>query len=179
MSKDPQIVEYAKYKQIEELVMSFMCPLSHDEVQPVYIENPLITAIIEKDDEAFNRALVDKENIEKLSKINYTPLHVAASDGREKYVKSLVANQANINAQIPTGATPLHIAVSIENKEIVQYLLEAGAETSHTCCNLTALDMAKHLENSELVTLLELYNVNDSLNSIPLSGSEGSINNDT
>ena len=66
-------------------------------------------------------------------KDGWTPLHVVGGCGKPasgKVVHALVAAGADIEATMPrTNATPLHIAASGGDAEVVNALIEAGANT--------------------------------------------------
>ncbi|KAJ6190416.1 hypothetical protein N7519_000437 [Penicillium mononematosum] len=59
-----------------------------------------------------------------------TPLHLAAEDGNEWAVRSLLANGANVMDRDFLGHTPLHIAAESGNEAVVRILLDKGAEVS-------------------------------------------------
>ena len=59
-----------------------------------------------------------------------TPLHLAAENGNEWAVRSLLANGANVMDRDFLGHTTLHIAAESGNEAVVRILLEKGAEVS-------------------------------------------------
>jgi hypothetical protein len=62
-----------------------------------------------------------------------TPLHLAASDGRDQVVRALLALGADLEAQDVKGARPLHVAAARGHLEVVRALELAGAElNAHT-----------------------------------------------
>ncbi|MEI6916100.1 MAG: ankyrin repeat domain-containing protein [Armatimonadota bacterium] len=58
----------------------------------------------------------------------YTPLHIAALDGRPEAAKALIAARANVNARDEDGNTPLHLAAKQGREEMTKLLLRAGAK---------------------------------------------------
>ena len=65
--------------------------------------------------------------IEAGADINSGALSLAVSKGYVRTVKKLVAKGANINAEDYNGRTALYTAVESEKKEIIEFLLENGA----------------------------------------------------
>lgn len=82
-------------------------------------------------------------------------MHYAARNGSLDAAKCLIKHGANVNAQ--TGslqATPLHRAVTARKPEMVQYLLESGANTGiKDVDGLTAVDRAKKDKDSRIMKL--------------------------
>lgn len=68
------------------------------------------------------------ENPEDQSVHCVTPLWCAAVSGKLAVVKCLVRLGSNINAISDTGSTPVRSACFMTNMEIVQYLVEHGAD---------------------------------------------------
>ena len=69
--------------------------------------------------------------------------------------RAFITLRANINAQDRYGTTPLMAAVTWGHKEIVQLLLEAGADiTKKNKAGATALQLAKIHNNTEIIALL-------------------------
>ena len=56
------------------------------------------------------------------------PLHQAAEDGEENVVKALLAKGADKDEKNDLGITPLIVAVIANHLNVVQCLLEQGAE---------------------------------------------------
>lgn len=68
------------------------------------------------------------ENPEDQSVHCVTPLWCAAVSGKLSVVKCLIRLGADINAVSDTGSTPVRSACFMTNMEIVQYLVEHGAD---------------------------------------------------
>jgi ankyrin repeat protein len=60
-------------------------------------------------------------------KYDTTPLHYAAN---REVAEALLAAGADVNARNKYGDTPLHFAATRGRKEVVQFLLEKGAEVN-------------------------------------------------
>lgn len=59
--------------------------------------------------------------------VNSGALQIAATNGYLRTLKKLVAKGANINAEDGIGRTVLHTAIGLQNKELINFLLENGA----------------------------------------------------
>ncbi|MCD0502377.1 ankyrin repeat domain-containing protein [Bordetella petrii] len=64
----------------------------------------------------------------QVNRLGWTPLHYAASKGRIETAKLLLANKAMVNAPSPDGTTPIMMAGFSGNRDMVQLLLDAGAD---------------------------------------------------
>lgn len=53
------------------------------------------------------------------SQASWTPLHIAASAGREEIVRSLISKGAQLNSVNQNGCTPLHYAASKDRYEVL------------------------------------------------------------
>ncbi|KAF4523546.1 hypothetical protein B566_EDAN011994 [Ephemera danica] len=89
-----------------------------------------------------------------------TPLHWAASYGNRDIVSCLIDRGANVNAMNSCGATPLHDAVSQNCIEIVEELLQGGANPliqamKGKFSGQTPLDLAR--SKPDLVELVERF----------------------
>ncbi|GCB62653.1 hypothetical protein scyTo_0014521 [Scyliorhinus torazame] len=100
-------------------------------------------------------------------------LHIAAMKGDCEIVERLLALGANINAQEPSsGRTPLHLAVEFQHREVVQLLIEHGADVNRlmynscTAFHLTAgrpdLEIREQLSQLTSSSLIPLYESSDS-----------------
>ena len=59
-----------------------------------------------------------------------TSLHVAAQNGHETVVLTLIKAGADINKAMDDGATALYFAAQQDNKVVVRVLIEAGADVN-------------------------------------------------
>jgi len=60
---------------------------------------------------------------------SYTPLHLAAENGKVEVVKLLISKNADMNARDSHGKTPLTYARDKNQREVVEYLISAGAKS--------------------------------------------------
>eukprot|EP00012_Vannella_robusta_P006723 CAMPEP_0206201394 /NCGR_PEP_ID=MMETSP0166-20121206/11513_1 /ASSEMBLY_ACC=CAM_ASM_000260 /TAXON_ID=95228 /ORGANISM="Vannella robusta, Strain DIVA3 518/3/11/1/6" /LENGTH=805 /DNA_ID=CAMNT_0053620043 /DNA_START=36 /DNA_END=2449 /DNA_ORIENTATION=- len=98
------------------------------------------------------RLYIDKRgDIDSQSKHGESALHQSCLRGNITAVKFLLKNKAQINILNKIGETPLHYAVRASQKEIIQLLLEYGADTSLKSEDGTAFDMASSLEIANLI----------------------------
>lgn len=85
-----------------------------------------------------------------------TPLHVAAYESHLNVILRLIAAGADIMAPDKMGWTPLHCAVSNAEEAACKHLTEAGADPLRKDLEgKTAMDLAKHFGNGNIISLLE------------------------
>jgi ankyrin repeat protein len=97
------------------------------------------------------KLLVDDKEVE-INKTGWTPLHYAASMGRDEVVKYLVDHAAYIDAESPNGTTPLMMAVRGGHITTVKLLLDEGADMRlKNQQNMTAIDFAKRYDKQEIL----------------------------
>ncbi len=84
-----------------------------------------------------------------------TALHIAAARGHYSAVIFLVNQGAYVNAKTVKNWVPLHHAVRFRHPNIVNFLVNHGASIySRTSDGLTAMDMAKNMNNDRLLSIL-------------------------
>ncbi|MBA2709463.1 MAG: ankyrin repeat domain-containing protein [Tatlockia sp.] len=94
-------------------------------VQPIYLaiqynRLDLVQALIKNDFKLINH--VDRNG--------HTPLHWAASEGREDIVRYLISQDAELNPLAKDNKAPINLAAKNGNNQIVELLLKAGAKTT-------------------------------------------------
>ncbi|CAI7577051.1 unnamed protein product [Penicillium bialowiezense] len=87
----------------------------------------------------------------------WTPLHMAAQDGSEWAVRSLLANGANVMDCDDLGHTALHIAAESGHEAVVRLLLDKGADVSAVAVEEddTARNFAEANGHEAIVKLLD------------------------
>lgn len=86
-------------------------------------------------------------------------LHLAVLSGHKKITSLLLDNGAEINirAQDESGGTPLHWAAWVSNREMVKFLVEAGADVNALDkTGFTPLDAAMASLNPKKQTVIEI-----------------------
>lgn len=79
----------------------------------------------------------------QVNRLGWTPLHYAASKGRNETLQMLIGQHAIINAPGPDGTTPLMMAALYGRESTVRLLLEHGADaTMFNLKHQTAADWA-------------------------------------
>lgn len=64
------------------------------------------------------KRIVDSFFVFVVLQASWTPLHIAASAGREDIVKALISKGAQLNSVNQNGCTPLHYAASKDRYEV-------------------------------------------------------------
>lgn len=70
-------------------------------------------------------------DINKMTKLGYTPLFVAVHHSRLEVVQTSVEHGADVNREKTWGSTPLLWAVERKMLELVKLLLQSGADSEH------------------------------------------------
>ncbi len=92
----------------------------------------------------------------------WTPLHLAALNGRVDIVASLLEHGADPNVQDKFGRTPLHLAALNGHVDVVRLLLEHGADpTVKNKDGDTPLDIARARGHREVVSLIEKFHIEE------------------
>jgi ankyrin repeat protein len=89
-----------------------------------------------------------------------TALHAAARNGNTKLIERLLKAGADPMAKDNSGWRPLELATSFGHRDAVKTLLAAGAQVSavkNACGSTSAVDIAKRMQNQELLELLRPY----------------------
>lgn len=130
-------------------------PLVQVEARNPRGESPLMMAAIK------GHLPLAKRLIERKAEVNkpgWAPLHYAAANAEPvglELVRLLLEHHAYIDAESPNKTTPLMMAARYGSPDVVQVLLEEGADpTLRNEQSLTALDFAQRAERKDAVRLL-------------------------
>jgi ankyrin repeat protein len=96
-------------------------------------------------------------NVKAVTRLgNYTPLFLAAREGKAGAIPVLVKAGADVTQTTATGTTPLMVAAQSGNLATVQALLDAGAEVNavENVRGLNALMFAAAANRHDVITLL-------------------------
>ena len=89
-----------------------------------------------------------------------TALHAASRNGNVKLIERLLKAGADPMVRDNSGWRPLELATSSGHRDAVKTLLTGGAQVSqvkNACGSTNALDIARRMQNKELVELLRPY----------------------
>lgn len=97
-----------------------------------YKNNRFIMAAGQGDMEEFEKYLADGQELAALhSELKYTAVHAAADFGAEEPLRWLIRTKVNLNLRDGRlGRTPLHYAAASGRSNIIQLLLDGGADRS-------------------------------------------------
>jgi ankyrin repeat protein len=96
-------------------------------------------------------------NVKAVTRLgNYTPLFLAAREGKAGAIPVLVKTGADVNMATATGTTPLMVAAQSGSVATVQAILDGGADVNaaENVRGLTALMFAAAADRHEVVKLL-------------------------
>ena len=118
-----------------------------------YDETPLMYVALVGDVPRAKKMIVRGAQVNRLG---WTPLHYASAKGQTEMVKLLLANDAMPNAPSPEGDSPLMTAIGSNNLEVVQVLINAGADpVARNLAGVDAIDIANQKGNKALAKALE------------------------
>ncbi|MFC1599108.1 ankyrin repeat domain-containing protein [Patescibacteria group bacterium] len=121
---------------------------------------PLYCALVSKKKEVVELLLKNGAQVNVQNGEGYTPLHAALCWERDiSIIKLLIEYGADINYQNSKGDTPLHDAMDNNSKEVVEFLLQNGADPN--ICNKSyqanVLHTAIEKKRADLIQLLIDY----------------------
>ncbi|KAL4240026.1 hypothetical protein ACF0H5_000821 [Mactra antiquata] len=97
-------------------------------------------------------------DVNHVSDTGNTALHAAVNNGNAQLVAVLLKSEhINVDCINPQceNASPLHLAVMHGHKDVVDLLLKAGADRTLKMGDMTAIDIARDFDHSELLQLLQ------------------------
>ena len=83
-----------------------------------------------------------------------TPLLAAAEQGHAETITALLSGGADLRATCTCGDSALHLAARLGHRAAAQTLLEHGISANQKSLGETALEIAQHNEDRELIELL-------------------------
>ncbi|TKC43056.1 hypothetical protein EI555_007659 [Monodon monoceros] len=90
------------------------------------------------------------------TKVDRTPLHMAAADGHAHIVELLVRNGADVNAKDMLKMTALHWATEHHHRDVVELLIKYGADVhAFSKFDKSAFDIALEKNNAEILVILQ------------------------
>ncbi|KAI2598722.1 ankyrin repeat and SOCS box containing 11 [Homo sapiens] len=89
-----------------------------------------------------------------------SPIHEAVKRGHRECMEILLANNVNIDHEVPQLGTPLYVACTYQRVDCVKKLLELGASVDHGQWLDTPLHAAARQSNVEVIHLLTDYGAN-------------------
>ncbi|XP_038173028.1 ankyrin repeat and SOCS box protein 11 isoform X2 [Arvicola amphibius] len=89
-----------------------------------------------------------------------SPIHEAVKRGHRECMEILLANNVNIDQELPQLGTPLYVACTYERVDCVKKLLELGANVDHGRRLDTPLHAAAKQSSVEVINLLTEYGAN-------------------
>ncbi|GAB1303277.1 Ankyrin repeat and SOCS box protein 11 [Apodemus speciosus] len=89
-----------------------------------------------------------------------SPIHEAVKRGHRECMEILLANNVNIEQEIPQLGTPLYVACTYQRVDCVKKLLELGASVDHGRWLDTPLHAAARQSSVEVINLLTEYGAN-------------------
>lgn len=119
--------------------------------------SPLFISIIKKNLEIVELLLENGANTNVVVQ-SYSPLLLSIEQGQEQIAKALINANADLNFRGHEGFTPLMAAVRDGHFSILKLLLSEGCDVLVKTDNgSTAIDIAKQLNQSECLALLEKH----------------------
>lgn len=126
--------------------------------------NALHAAASSGNEDLINYLLEQKMDINAATKNGWTPLFIAARDGRSEAAKLLIFRGAKLDTQSNLGATPLLMAITQkypsekEQLDLITYMLARGADPNLADRNgQTPLFYATALKNKKIIALLKKH----------------------
>ena len=119
--------------------------------------HPDVHAILERVKQTADFGYVDFSDINATNALGDNALHCVIVWGDFDAIKILVAHGINVNQKGEEGYTPLHQACSFGHKDIVQLLLESGADTFARTAGDLPFTTARLSGHDEICELLRAF----------------------
>jgi ankyrin repeat protein len=127
-------------------------PLTQVELRTVNDESALMLAALRGYLDVCKDLIAHNADV---NKTGWTPLHYAATGGHGKIVELLLDHHAYIDAASPNASTPLMLASKYGTIDVVNQLLNAGADPSiKNDLGLTAIDFAMQVQREDIVRVI-------------------------
>ena len=127
-------------------------PLTQVELRTVNDESALMLAALRGYLDVCKHLIAHNADV---NKTGWTPLHYAATGGHGKIVELLLDHHAYIDAASPNASTPLMLASKYGTIDVVNQLLNAGADPSiKNDLGLTAIDFAMQVQRDDIVRVI-------------------------
>ncbi|XP_063448361.1 uncharacterized protein LOC134727895 [Mytilus trossulus] len=124
----------------------------NDEISPLFI------ACQQGHNEIVKMLTTNNADINKCRDTGASPLFIACQEGHAEVLHTLITNKADINKCTTTGESPVFIACFFGHTKIVELLLRNDADVNLKCGALTPLDIARILNHSNVVHVLQNQN---------------------
>ena len=132
------------------------------DIRGIYNQTPLLRVLWREDirgDLEIGKRLLDLgANVNAHDNDHWTPLYLAAANGRLGFARMLLEHGAEVNTPDDVGRTPLHMASQNGHVEVVLLLLESGADLNlRDRLGRTPSDLASGQGRGKIVELLSGY----------------------
>jgi len=97
---------------------------------PASADETVYDLINNEDMDAFSDLVAIGYDIDEQDADGFSPLMVASALGKEKFVRFLVHNNANVNKRSYAGLTAMHRAAQAGHNNIIDVLISAGANVN-------------------------------------------------
>lgn len=146
-------------KLINAIMLAAMLALSTTAFAITDDESVEYATALQAGDVAYVKKMLDSGAVgvdEKRAFFGWTALQIAANRGQLGAVKVLVEHKANLNFQHEmTKNTALHLAAMNGYKDVVQYLIDAGADVNLKMRgDVAILRVIRDMGNTEMVDIL-------------------------
>ncbi len=157
-NKGESVLQIALYFANEKAAKFLISKGANINIQGGKVNGTPLMSTAHKDGALISTAklLIEKKaNLEAKDNNGHTTLHKASYLGQLELARLLIDAGANINSKGNFGETPLMLAVQGNKPNIVEYLVQQGADTSIDSKGWTALKLAEQSGYKEIVQILQ------------------------